>query len=176
MTKVNIPRMEIKRFTEKRTIGAFQKMNERFLRIRGNPGEIALGLSLGLFIGMTPIMGLHMVLAVFLAALFKWNKISAAIGVWITNPFTAPIIYGINYFVGKNLLGMNHSFLLSPTVSSSSILDALQKTPEILVALTVGGAVTGIPLAVAGYYLSRAAIRKYRKGLTERFGKQKKAE
>jgi len=167
--------MKIEQFTEKRTFASFKKINERFFRIRGTPGEIARGLSLGLFIGMTPTLGFHMLLAVFFAALFKWNKISAAIGVWITNPVTAPIIYGINYLVGKNLLGMNHSFPLSPNVSSFSLIETIQKTPEILVALTAGGVVTGIPLAVAGYYLSHAAIRNYRKGLPDRLGKQQKA-
>ena len=42
---------------------------ERFLKIRGDPREIALGFALGLFIGMTPFMGFHTASAVFLAAL-----------------------------------------------------------------------------------------------------------
>jgi uncharacterized protein (DUF2062 family) len=76
------------------------KTYERFLKIRGTPREIGLGFAIGLFVGMSPTMGFQMAIAVFLAAVFKWNKISAAAAVWITNPVTAPIIYGVTYFIG----------------------------------------------------------------------------
>jgi uncharacterized protein (DUF2062 family) len=81
-----------------------KKIYERFLKIRGRPREIALGFALGLFIGMTPFMGIQMASAAFLAELFKWNKFSAATGAWITNPLTAPLIYSINYLIGARLL------------------------------------------------------------------------
>ena len=58
----------------------------RFLRIRGAPEQIALGMALGVFIGMTPFLGFHTVIAVMLAAVFKWSKIAAGVGVFITNP------------------------------------------------------------------------------------------
>ena len=72
---------------------------ERFVRIRGRPREIALGFALCIFIGMLPTMGIQMPIAVFFAALLKWSKISPAFGVWITNPFTSPFIYGLTYMV-----------------------------------------------------------------------------
>ena len=36
----------------------------RFIRLRGQPDEIAKGFALGIFIGMTPTLGFQMVLAV----------------------------------------------------------------------------------------------------------------
>jgi uncharacterized protein (DUF2062 family) len=36
---------------------ALQKFYRKFLKLRGDPREIALGFALGLFIGMSPIMG-----------------------------------------------------------------------------------------------------------------------
>ncbi len=67
-----------------------KRIYERFVKIRGDPHKIALGFSLGLFVGMSPSMGVQMPIAIFIAALLKWNKISSAAGVWITNPLTAP--------------------------------------------------------------------------------------
>ena len=93
-----------------RLLAPLYRAYERFLKIRGHPREIALGFALGLFVGMTPLMGLHTAIAVPLAALFKWNKISAAISVWITNAVTAPIIYNITYMVGSKLIGVEKSF------------------------------------------------------------------
>ena len=65
-----------------RLLKSIVRTYERFLKIRGQPREIALGFALGLFVGMTPFIGLHTVTAVPLAALLKWNKISAAVAVW----------------------------------------------------------------------------------------------
>ena len=82
---------------------------ERFVKIRGNPREIALGFALGLFVGMTPFMGFHMAIAVFFAALFKWNKIAAAAGGWISNPVTAPFVYAGTYYVGNKVLNIQNA-------------------------------------------------------------------
>ena len=41
----------------------------RLLRIRKSPDEIAKGLALGVFIGMTPTFGFQMVIAIFFALL-----------------------------------------------------------------------------------------------------------
>ena len=77
----------------------------RFIRIRGAPEEIAEGMALGIFIGMTPTMGAQIIIAVFVAALLRKNKIAAALAVFVTNPVTAPFIYGLQYELGRNLLG-----------------------------------------------------------------------
>ena len=77
-----------------------------FSRFGANPKEIALGFALGLFVGMTPVMGFHTVIAVFFATMFKWNKISAALAVWITNPVTAPVIYGLTFLLGAKAIGL----------------------------------------------------------------------
>ncbi len=79
----------------------------RFLRLRGTPDEIAKGLALGVFIGLTPTFGVQMALAVFFAILLKENKIAAVLGVWVTNPVTAPFIYTLEYRIGRLLLGID---------------------------------------------------------------------
>lgn len=142
-------------------IQVLKKTYTRFLKIRGTPREIALGMALGLFVSMTPLIGLHILIAIFFAALFKWNKISAAIGVWITNPFTAPLIYATTYFTGKFCLGIETIPKLHTDLNYSAIVTMLQKTPEIFLVLTVGGIVVGLPLAFLGYYFSYSAVSKY---------------
>jgi len=146
----------------------------RFLKIRGHPNEIALGLALGLFVGMTPSMGFHTAIAVFLAALLKWNKISAAVGVWITNPLTAPVIYSVNYFIGAKLIGLEKVYLLSEAHGFARIYKIMLKAPEIFWALTIGGIVLGLPLAVAGYYFSYSVVQKYQDDIKEKLVKSKK--
>ena len=146
----------------------------RFLKIRGHPNEIALGLALGLFVGMTPSMGFHTAIAVYFAALFKWNKISAAVGVWITNPLTAPVIYGVNYFIGAKFMGLQKVYFLSEAHGFIRIYKIILKAPEIFWALTIGGIVLGLPIAVAGYYFSYSVVQKYQDDIKEKLAKSKK--
>ena len=61
----------------------------RFVRLRGLPEEIAKGVALGIFIGMTPTFGFQMAIALFFAYLLRENRLAAILGVWITNPVTS---------------------------------------------------------------------------------------
>ena len=49
----------------------------RFVRLRGLPVEIAKGVALGIFIGMTPTFGFQMAIALFFAYLLKENRLAA---------------------------------------------------------------------------------------------------
>jgi uncharacterized protein (DUF2062 family) len=149
------------------------KAYKRFLKIRGQPREIALGFSLGLFVGMTPLIGLHTVIAVPLAALFKLNKISAAIAVWFTNAATAPIIYSVTYLVGARILGIQKGFSWADFNSFSSAYHLILKAPEIVWAMIVGGIILGLPLAVAGFYIIFFVLQRYQEDIKTKLAKSK---
>jgi uncharacterized protein (DUF2062 family) len=138
-----------------------RKAYRRFLKIRGRPREIALGFALGLFIGMTPTLGIQTAIALFAASILKWNKISAALGVWITNPLTAPLIYGLTYAVGRMVLGIAGSPELPDEFSVGAFRTFMGKAPGIFGALTAGAVVVGLPVAVMGYHLSYLALQRY---------------
>ena len=153
---------------QSRIVTSLKKTYKRFLKIRGHPHEIALGMALGLFVGMTPLMGVHTAIAVFFAAMFKWNKISAAIGVWITNPLTAFTIYPVNYFVGAKLTGVSGSYILSNGLDFSTLYQLILEVPEFVWALIIGGIVLGLPLSVAGYYFSYSVVQKYQEDIKKK--------
>ena len=150
-----------------------RRVYERFVKIRGRPREIALGFALGIFIGMTPTMGIQMPIAIFFAAMLKWGKISAAFGVWITNPLTSPFIYGLTYIVGAKLLGLRATLNLPDDLTWSIVKEILKNAPAIFGALTVGGIIIGLPLAIISYYLSYAAVNKYQQGIKDKMAAQK---
>ena len=152
---------------------SLKKIYERFLRIRGRPRKIALGFALGLFIGMTPSMGIQTAIAILLAALFKWNKFSAAIGSWITNPLTAPLIYSFNYLIGAKMLEIKRGYSLPTEIGISRMSQMLHKAPEVFWALILGGAILGLPLAVAGYYFSYSAITRYQERIKKTIARQR---
>jgi uncharacterized protein (DUF2062 family) len=150
-----------------------KKIFDRFIRIRGRPREIALGFALGLLIGFSPTMGFQVAMAIFMAAVLKWNKIAAAVGVQVTNPLTAPFIYGMTYVIGATIIGVEKRFVWSDALSWSGLIDMIDEAPRIFAALTIGGILIGIPVAVAGYFLSFAAVDRYQRGMKAKFLRQK---
>lgn len=152
---------------------ALQKFYRKFLKLRGDPREIALGFALGLFIGMSPSMGFQMVIAAAVAAFLKWDIISAAMGVWITNPLTAPFIYSLTYFVGSKIYGTSNVFNIPDEITVPVVKEILAKSPGIFYSLTIGGIVLGIPLAVAGYFISYRLVSRYRDDLKKKIARQK---
>ena len=144
-----------------RLYSLLQKGYARFLEIRGHPREVALGLALGLFVAMTPTMGFQMAISVCLATFFKWNKISAGLGVWVTNPLTAPFIYPVCYYLGSRIYSVPKSQTVVAGHDVKIFYTLLVKAPELFIALTIGGVIIGLPLAIAGYYFAYSAICRY---------------
>ena len=122
----------------------------RFVRLRGLPEEIAKGVALGIFIGMTPTFGLQMAIALFFAYLLRENRLAAVLGVWITNPVTAPFIYAIEYEMGRILLGMQRAHLPQElTVKAYADLGW-----NVLYPLWLGGTLSGLILGALSYFLT----------------------
>jgi len=131
----------------------FRYLYLRFIRLRGTAEEVARGMALGVFIGLTPTMGIQMPLAFFFAMLLKENKIAAVIGVWISNPMTAIPIYTYNFKIGKYLLG-------TPDVkmpSFSSLNEILDLGHDLILPLAIGSIVAGIISATVAYFITLKA-------------------
>jgi len=68
-----------------------------------SPRQIAAGAALGVFVALTPTLGIQMIIALFLATLLRVSRIPAMAMVYITNPVTALPIYGACYWFGVRL-------------------------------------------------------------------------
>jgi len=150
-----------------------RKAYYRFLKIRGNPREIALGFALGIFVGMTPFMGLHTAIAVPLAALLKWNKFSAALAVWISNPLSAPLVYGVTYYVGAKVLFIQNGYKLPTEFNLDALLYTLRSAPEISGIILIGGVAVGLPLATVAYFFALKTIVEYRESIQRKLEEKK---
>ena len=115
-------------------------------RLRSEPDAVGRGMALGLFIGFTPTFGMQTFLAILFALLLRQNKIAAFVGVWVTNPLTAPLIYGLEYKVGRLLLGL-------PPLGFDQFSGKLSWSLGVQVGapMVLGSLVLGIPIAIIGY-------------------------
>lgn len=126
----------------------------RLMRLKDSPERIARGMALGLFIGMTPTFGIQMALALVFAFLLRENKLSAVIGVWVTNPLTAPVIYGLEYEVGRRLLS-----LPLPTIKLQFTYQFLQHIGwQVVLPLCLGSLIFAILFSALGYAITLKSV------------------
>lgn len=125
----------------------------RLARIKSTPDAVARGMALGVFIGFTPFFGFHILIALFFALLLRQNKVAAFVGVWVTNPLTAPFIYALEYEVGRMLLGKP---VISTAVFTSDLTWATAE--QLGMPLMLGSVVMGLPAALISYAVTLRMI------------------
>lgn len=91
----------------------------RFIRLRGHPHELALGMAVGVFAGSMPILPFQTALAIFLALLFKGSKLTAALGTWISNPLNWYFLYFYSYKIGSWMIGLESSNTVFHSIMAS---------------------------------------------------------
>lgn len=82
----------------------YRRAADWLLRYRGSPHQVALGFAVGLFVALTPTVGVQMILGALIAHLLRANRALPVALAWISNPFTMGPIYYFNYRVGALLL------------------------------------------------------------------------
>jgi hypothetical protein len=77
------------------------------LHLDDSAQRIALGAAVGIFIGLTPTLGLHIILILFFLMFIPGNRAVAIPVAFVTNPATAVPIFYFNYRIGAWLSGAN---------------------------------------------------------------------
>jgi uncharacterized protein (DUF2062 family) len=131
------------------------------LHVRDTPHRIALAFAFGVFLGMSPLIGLHTVSAFFIASLLNLNRLVALVGVFITNPWTIVPIYTFCIWVGARLVGLNQ---ILPTVdwSNLSFITMMSELKQLIIPFLVGTIVVGVVSAVVSYFIVHWAVVTYR--------------
>jgi uncharacterized protein (DUF2062 family) len=152
----------------------------RFIRLRGEPHELALGLAFGVFTGMMPIMPFQTALGVTLALFFRGSKITAALGTWVSNPLNWYFIYHYSYKFGVAILGLKeqraaYAAIITGIRSGGEFMavagKALEAGGAFVAAFLVGGLVLGTAFAVPSYFVSLRlfkSVRDWRKSRKRR--------
>src|SRR5262245_21088221 len=66
--------------------------------------RVAAAIALGVALGLSPFLGFHLLLAIGLATVFRLNRIDAALGTLVGNPWTFPPVFALGYRLGRALL------------------------------------------------------------------------
>ncbi len=154
----------------------------RFIRLRGNPHELALGMTFGIFTGMMPIMPFQMALSVALALAFKGSKITAALGTWISNPLNWYFLYYYSHKLGASVLGvkgqqgaMFSSIMTSVRLGEDGmvIAEKIVGAGGLMVAsFLAGGLIMGIVVSIPSYFIFLYIFRRIRAWRESRKGQR----
>ena len=74
--------------------------------VKDTPHRISVAFAVGIFIGISPLFGIHTILGILVAHVFKLNRFVTIIGVYVTNPWTIIPIYTFCTWVGAKCLGI----------------------------------------------------------------------
>lgn len=148
----------------------FRYIYLRLVRVGGDPVHVALGFALGVFLGVFPTFGLGIPVALLLASLFRWNRVSAVLGSLVMNPLTTPFFWTLSGTVGAAIFRMDAKKVLL-SVQNGERLRGLTVGAGIYLA---GNTIVALVAAVLSYFLALRAVVLYRRKRRER--RQKKRE
>jgi len=156
------------------------------LTLRGSPKSIGLGVAIGLFCASSPLLGLHLVLAIVLATLLGANRPAAVTTTFLNNPATFVPVYALEYWIGshfwpgppvarvKQVLGELVDQLTGTGFFhfKQNFTAVLELGRDIIIPLLIGGTLLGLVVGTAAYYPTMAVVSKLRNKRQERKGRK----
>ncbi|MDA8082797.1 MAG: DUF2062 domain-containing protein [Nitrospiraceae bacterium] len=138
---------------------AYRQKLRQIFSINEPPKHIASAFALGVFIGMSPLLGIHTVLGIAAASLLRLNRLVTLVGVYVTNPWTIVPIYTFGTWLGAKLLHVKH---ILPKVDWAHLTFAalLGDFRPLLMPFLVGNTALGLVSAIASYFIILKSVKK----------------
>lgn len=128
----------------------------RLIRLSDSSHNIALGLSIGVAISFTPLLGTHFIQAGLICYAVRANFISSLIGTFAGNPWTFPFMWWAGISLGSylfNLFGLPAESALPDDITLGIVWDLIKNDPfRIFAPWFVGGYLLGL-MSIAVTYL-----------------------
>jgi hypothetical protein len=136
----------------------------RFLRLKGDPRNIARGVALGTFIGITPTLPLHTVATLILAPVLRANLIGAFLTSFLVcNPLTYIPQYYLSWLIGSALTPYDLTWERIKAVLDVVLSGAGYQTTftalsslglDAIIVMCLGGFILATPFTVVAYIAS----------------------
>ncbi len=139
----------------------------RLSEVPDTPERTALAFAVGVFLGFSPLLGLHTVLGVLCILLFRTNKVATMLGVWLNVPWIVVPYYGLATWVGVKVLGMPEGVSF-PDIGLMDLFGRefwvwLAGQWRLLIPAFVGSLILCTLLACLAYPVALILVRNYRK-------------
>ncbi len=148
----------------------YQKL--RLGRMHRSPHTVALGLAIGAFVAVLPVVGIQMLMAVGIAWILRGSAAAALAGTFVANPLTYPGLWLASYEMGCMILGVGSVFgggleaLSQARLSVAAVsLDLLAESGwRLWKPMLIGAVPLGLAAAAISYVLGRRLVMSYQAG------------
>lgn len=158
-----------------------QYVSHRVKRLPDTSHKIALGAGIGVFVCFSPILGVHMAMALVMVYILRANLVAAFIMTMFGNPVTYPVIAAASLGLGRAVLGRNakdddfqslHSAFWQAFTDAWQLVQSwfgIAEHPEgladflsnLFLPYLLGGTIIGLILGVITYSLLKPVIAAY---------------
>lgn len=132
------------------------------LKLDDSPSQLAAAFALGVFIAFSPTIGLHTIMCLLLAWMFRLSKLVVFTAALINNPWTIVPMYGFCLWFGIRITGGSANV---PAIAWNELTfsNAFQTLLPYLWPFVAGTVVVGVVAAAIAYAIIYRAIVRYRK-------------
>jgi len=144
----------------------FRTAIRNLLNLDDPPERTALAFAVGAFIGFSPLLGLHTILATIIAVVWRFNKLAIYTGIYLNNPWTLAPVVAASWAIGKWIIG-------APAVELPHVTFSALATAEFwrmigaqwrqLLPFALGATILSVVSAVVSYPLMLYTLRAYRR-------------
>jgi len=150
----------------------------RFIRLKGHPSVLARGVAVGTFIGITPTIPFHTILAIVFAFFFRGSKVAALLStIVVSNPVTILLQYYLSWQIGNLLIPGKHSWedvsvLIDAVMDGANFSETFAALGKIgmdsIFILMSGGIILALPFTALFYFISLLLFRSIQKKRLEK--------
>lgn len=141
----------------------FRRFLRRLLHLGDSPERTALAFAVGTFFGFSPLIGLHTVLGLVAAFIFRLNRVAVLVGVYL-NTWTLAPMASLGTALGFLVLGTD-SPLPELSVESMLSVDFWQKMRQdvahLLLPFLIGNTLLALLAALISYLVVRRVLVRY---------------
>lgn len=128
-----------------------------FMRLRGNPKQIARGVAVGVAINFLPTVGTGVFVAYILAGLLRTNRTATLLSTLAVKA-GVPLYYALNIVVGDFLLGYEDEGFWALTKYTFD----WKTIKQMGISFLVGGVINSAVVALVCYYIMLYSVKRYR--------------
>ncbi len=143
---------------------------KQLLSLDDTSERLALAFALGVFLTLSPFVGLHTMMALAVAFLFGLNRCAVLFGLFVNNPWTLVPYYTAAAHVGRRLIGFPGSIeppeLAWSRLWSGEFWFQLAHQWKCMLPMALGSLVLAASCAALSYPLALYVIRKGRAALS----------
>jgi uncharacterized protein len=142
----------------------FKSALKNLFNLDDPPERTALAFAIGAFIGFSPLLGLHTIIAAVVAVIWRFNKPAIFTGIYLNNPWTVAPSIAASWAIGRAIIG-------APEIALPKLSLGLMATAGFwhqiaaqwrqLLPFAVGATVISVVSAAISYPLMLYALRAY---------------